>query len=162
MGVYILNHNLPVAHFWHIRMWTERGIIYIEDKQTGQCKSMSVAECVQRIKAVNDMIRETLSMDDWQLYYEELHAMQSFVEKAIEVMRKAQEFGDPFAEQRRKSKLWREYYESRPIKLEVIEGFRARTPDDVANMGTKREEGEVVSKPLQDDASDNLKELKSS
>lgn len=143
MGVYILGHNLPVAHFRSIRMWTERGIIYLEDKSTGQCKSITVSDCVRRIKAINDMIREVLDMGDWKEYYHELHEMQTFVEKAIEVMRKAKEFQ---AEHPLPAPEQGGLVRAETVPVQIIEGFKARTPSDKENLGRIIQVGEVPLK----------------
>lgn len=141
MGIYILGHNTTVAHFRSIRMWTERGVIYLEDKNTGQCKTITLADCVRRIKAINDMIREALDAGNWSEYYHELHDMQNFVEQAIEVMRKAKQFlaEHPLPTVPQAS-------DPPPVKVQLVEGFKASSPDDKENLGRVFDLGEVPVK----------------
>jgi hypothetical protein len=140
--MHIIGSGRGVAHYGYVKVWTERGLIMTEDMRTGEYGVMSVREFLKRLKVVNDMVRINLENDDWVSYYDDLHKLQSFVEDALDVVRKAKEFGEPLSEEAAKSAQLRRTIYSRPTKIQVVESVGKTPKDDVAwSLSTKPEKG---------------------
>jgi hypothetical protein len=52
-----------VVRFGSLLMWAERGLIRIEDSNTGQYEIIGVRECLQRMKAIMDMLGNSTQRD---------------------------------------------------------------------------------------------------
>jgi len=79
-----------------VRWWADRGQLHWEDARTNAYGIVPVVEFLGRLRAINDMISngkrtETKGM----MHADEVIRHQSFVEEALELVRKAKEQGMP-------------------------------------------------------------------
>lgn len=100
MSVTFLNeHN--VCRFGQLRMWAERGLIHVERASDGMYRVVQVKNMLHRIKAMSDMIRNSLDedrkaiskMNDAEKLTLEDH--QRMVDKMIVICQQAKEQGMP-------------------------------------------------------------------
>lgn len=89
----ILGTNRVVNH-GPLKIWAERGLIRVEDSRDGSVKTMSVKDCALRVRALNDMIKNSHSTDDYYSCHE-VTELQRVIDGYIEVMKHAQEQGMP-------------------------------------------------------------------
>lgn len=61
MSAFLLSGSDPysVVSFGKLRMWAERGLIHIEDGDTGEYEAISVRTCLQRMSAIQDMLKNS-------------------------------------------------------------------------------------------------------
>ncbi len=61
MSAFLLGGSTPydVVSFGKLRMWAERGLIHIEDGDTGEYEAISVRTCLQRMSAIQDMLKNS-------------------------------------------------------------------------------------------------------
>jgi hypothetical protein len=76
------------------RYWAERGIINIEDVDTGDFEQISVREFLLRVNANSEMLRNTIAKEG-AFYADEINRIQRMVEQCADLARKAQEQGLP-------------------------------------------------------------------
>lgn len=77
-----------------LRVWAERGLIRIEDSRDNSYNTISIKECALRVKALNDMIKNSMSTDT-VFDPQEATELQRVIDGYIDVIRKAQEQGSP-------------------------------------------------------------------
>src|SRR5271166_5592624 len=96
MALFLGSMEHDLARLGPLRFWAERGLIHVEDARDNSYDSMSVRSALDRIRAINDMLgnrREKHSEDQYdQTKRAELMA---FVEKMVDIIRKAREQGTP-------------------------------------------------------------------
>ena len=79
------------------KYWAERGLIHHEDTVTGEYKTMTVRDFLQRLKGVNDMLgnsRATLAKEKFA-HSDEIKRQQRFVEEGTDLAKRAKEQGMP-------------------------------------------------------------------
>jgi hypothetical protein len=76
------------------RWWAERGMVHYEDKDTGEYNAMSCRTCLQRLKGMSDMVGNSKVGDGFHTP-QEVDEYQRFVEDMVEIIRDAQEQGEP-------------------------------------------------------------------
>lgn len=76
------------------RYWAERGLIHVEDSKEGYA-ILSVAQFMQQVKALNDMLGRKSSSGDTGADASMRKEIQDKVDKACRIARKAQEQGMP-------------------------------------------------------------------
>lgn len=87
-----------VVRFGTLRIWAERGLIRIEDSKDNSYEVLSVRTALERLKAINDMIknstqRQKHSHDMFDRFLIEAH--QKMIDEVVVLVRKAQEQGMP-------------------------------------------------------------------
>lgn len=90
--------NPNVVHFGGYRWWADRGLIHVENKTTGDYETLSVRQTLIRLRGLNDMVRNSASDDEGvmsQFFGGTLDEHQRFIEQMIEVIRRAQQQGQP-------------------------------------------------------------------
>lgn len=87
-----------VRQHGRLRLWPENGMIKIEDSRDGSYKAITIKEALERARALNDMIRNSLDRgrtQDSMFYADELDSIQRLVEDVIDMCRIAKSQGDP-------------------------------------------------------------------
>lgn len=87
-----------VVQFHGIKFWAERGRIHSERQSDGDYKSMSVKQCLERLKGINDMTKNSLhraASKDFFFYGDELVDHQRFIDEMIALCKEAQDQGSP-------------------------------------------------------------------
>lgn len=98
MSMHIVGSGHNVVRHGQLRMWAENGLIHIEDGRDGGYDTISVRTCLHRIKAHNDMLknsRESMKRSKF-MNSEEYAEIQSMVERMSDVCAQAQIQGQPF------------------------------------------------------------------
>jgi len=75
------------------RYWAENGLVHHEDRDTGEYESLSVREFLERLNAINQMIR-----GDRQVGKQigiDVDRQQKFIEEGVALAQKAREQGMP-------------------------------------------------------------------
>lgn len=89
------------------KYWAERGLIHHEDTNTGEYQTLNVRSFLHRVKAISDMLgntRATMANDKFA-HHDEMKRQMRFVERAIDLAKKAKEQGMPSdADARKESK----------------------------------------------------------
>lgn len=88
----------PNVVFWrNCHWWAENGRIHWEDIRDGSYSSISVRECLSRIRALQDMITNTrTSADPDDVFHSaEIADHQRYIAKMSELCRRARAQGDP-------------------------------------------------------------------
>ena len=86
--------------FWNRhRYWAESGMIHWEDMDTGNYGSQSVRVTLQRLRALNDMVKNSMEDVDSPgqklFYHDEITRHQRWVEQMVELVNSAREQGMP-------------------------------------------------------------------
>ena len=85
-----------VVNFGNQRWWAERGMLHMEDKRTGEFRTVMVHDVLLRTKALNDMIGNSLAHPQGTTAYtDEMLRIQSFIESMLELCKKAKAQGRP-------------------------------------------------------------------
>jgi hypothetical protein len=77
-----------------LRVWAERGLVRIEDSRDNSYKIISVKDCAVRVKALNDMIKNSLSTNT-VFDSNAVHEIQRVIDGYVSVMQRAKEQGMP-------------------------------------------------------------------
>ena len=77
------------------RYWAERGLIHHEDSETEKYQSMTVKTFLHRVKAIHDMLGNSVTKLEGFAHADEIERQQKFVAEAAELARRAQEQGEP-------------------------------------------------------------------
>jgi uncharacterized protein (DUF2342 family) len=91
--VHIFGQTGVVRH-GPLRIWAERGMVRIEDSRDNSYSSLSVKDCALRVKALSDMVKNTLSTDEL-FSYDEIIELQRVIDGYVSVMQRAREQGMP-------------------------------------------------------------------
>jgi len=97
-SVPIIGDN-SVVKFQGYRWWAERGMIHWENMNTGDYGSQSVRVTLQRLRGLNDMVKN--SLDDVNksgqklFYHDEVEEHQRYIESMTELVKMAQAQGTP-------------------------------------------------------------------
>jgi hypothetical protein len=98
MALMLLNQD-DVVRFQGHRWWAERGMIHCERLNDGSYESMTVRQALLRLKAINDMVTNSLSdrhaTGQKLLYSDEIREHQQFIDKMVGLIKKAQDQGRP-------------------------------------------------------------------
>jgi hypothetical protein len=77
-------------------LWADRGLVHIEDGDTNTYEAIDVRDCLHRMDAINDLIRNSLSdKQSMRKHSKSLEGNQNFLDEMIILVRKAQEQGMP-------------------------------------------------------------------
>lgn len=87
------NHDL--IQYKKLRIWAERGLIRVEHTDTGQYEILSVRTAVERALAISEIIKFRRQNPKLRKYFDELAEKQDFVDRLVDVIRKAKEQGMP-------------------------------------------------------------------
>lgn len=90
-----LSRSGNVVTFGKNRYWPERGVIHIEDVQTGDYKTITVKQALERVKGINDMVANTVASRGTFYAADEVEAHRRFVEHMIELIKIAKDQGEP-------------------------------------------------------------------
>lgn len=104
------------------RWWGERGLIHYECQSTGDYGSMTVKDCLLRLQAHADMIRNSRKERGGYLKPDDIAKYQSYVDEMIVVCQKAQQQGMPDnpAHSRQKAQ---EFKAKRHSRMVVVPGL---------------------------------------
>lgn len=94
-----------------LRIWAERGLIRIEDSRDNSYKIISVKECALRVKALNDMIKNSMSTHT-VFDANQANELMRVIEGYVAVMQNAKEQGMPEDASARRA-----YVRSRPTSV---------------------------------------------
>ena len=102
MSAFLLGGSDPydVITFGKIRMWAERGLIHIEDGEDGSYDCISVRVCLQRMSAIQDMLKNSRAdrgsiKNNTAFANITIEKHQKMLDGMVEVVRKAQIQGMP-------------------------------------------------------------------
>ena len=88
-----------VVNFNQHRYWAERGMIQWEDRDTGNFGSQSVRVTLQRLRGINDMVKNSLedvhSCGQKLFYSDEVDRHMRWIEQMVELIKRAQAQGMP-------------------------------------------------------------------
>lgn len=88
-GIIIGKKQDGSVYFQKYRWWAERGMIHWENVDTEAYGSQSVRVTLQRLKSLNDMVKN-------DLYAAETEAQHaSYIERMVDICREAQQQGAP-------------------------------------------------------------------
>ena len=98
MAIPLIGQN-DVVNFNQHRYWAERGMIHWEDRDTGNFGSQSVRVTLQRLRALNDMVKNSLedvhSCGPKFFYSDEVDRHMRWIEEMVALIKKAQVQGMP-------------------------------------------------------------------
>jgi hypothetical protein len=83
-----------VVYFKGYRWWAERGLIHMENKDTGEYKTFSVKTCLERLRGLNDMVGNSKQNDGFHMP-DEVNEHQRFVDAMLPICQMAREQGMP-------------------------------------------------------------------
>ena len=98
MGIPLIGQS-DVVNFNQHRYWAERGMIKWEDRDTGNFGSQSVRVTLQRLRALNDMVKNSLedvhSGGQKLFYSDEVDRHMKWIEEMVELIKRARVQGMP-------------------------------------------------------------------
>jgi len=88
-----------MAEFQNYRWWAERGMIHWEHKNTGDYGTVPIRICLQRLRALNDMVQNSI-LDSHEsgkkfMYGDEIQVHQKYIDDMVLLCKKAQVQGSP-------------------------------------------------------------------
>lgn len=89
--VHILGGH-DVAILGPLRFWSDRGLVHVEDSRDNSYETLTVRDVLLRAKGINDMIGNS---SDPGVFYKTIKCTQDFLDRLLEVCRKAREQGMP-------------------------------------------------------------------
>jgi hypothetical protein len=88
-----------VVKFQNYRWWAERGMIHWENMDTGDYGSQSVRITLQRLRGINDMVKNSLEdvnkSGQKLFYHDEVEKHQRYIDNMTELCKEAQRQGMP-------------------------------------------------------------------
>ncbi len=88
-----------VVNFNQHRYWAERGMVHWEDRDTGDYGTQSVRITLQRLRGINDMVKNSLedvhSSGQKLFYSDEVDRHMRWIEQMVELLKRAQAQGMP-------------------------------------------------------------------
>jgi hypothetical protein len=96
---FAINSTADMVHFSHYRWWADRGLIHWEHKTTGDYGTMPVRMCLIRLRALNDMVENSIpeshEMGPKFFYSDEVSVHQKYIDEMIQLCNRAREQGTP-------------------------------------------------------------------
>ena len=93
MITFLDSHEL--CRFGATRFWAERGLVHIEEDETGDYQSVSVSTILKRMRAVSEMIGNSRDSRKGFICNDIAKRWQDMLDKMVIVVQKAQEQGMP-------------------------------------------------------------------
>lgn len=90
------DNDVAILHTYSgrtLRVWAERGLVHMEDSRDNSYQVMPVEKALQHLNGINTMIGN--SIHETHLYRDEVEMHQRFIERCVDVFRKAREQGSP-------------------------------------------------------------------
>lgn len=95
MSITIISSNSTgVVTYKGDRWWAENGLIHMENKDTGEYKTMSIKTALARMKGLSEMVGNFRTGKGYHRA-DELQAVMTYLEDMIGVCQQAQRQGDP-------------------------------------------------------------------
>ncbi len=98
MAIPLINQG-DVVNFNQHRYWAERGMVHWEDRDTGDYGTQSVRITLQRLRGINDMVKNSLedvhSSGQKLFYSDEVDRHMRWIEQMVELLKRAQAQGMP-------------------------------------------------------------------
>lgn len=86
----------PRANPKAVRWWAERGQLHWEDSRDNAYGVVSLREFLLRLQGINDMVSNGRSKDnEGFMHADELERHMRFIERALDLVHKAREHGEP-------------------------------------------------------------------
>lgn len=106
MGGGVVLEPTDVVRFGPLRIWTERGLIHIEDSRDNSYKTVTTRDELFRLQAVNDMLANSRRQKGSEDQFDETNCarIRKALEAVIIVCQKARQHGDPFDAAREQNK----------------------------------------------------------
>ena len=88
-----------VIHWSGYDWWPERGRIHWQDPNTGHYGQMSVQDCLERLKALNDMVATTQGADPTEVFYrDQIASHRWYIDQMLKLCKIARKQGDPMTD----------------------------------------------------------------
>lgn len=113
-----------VVNFRNQRWWADKGLICLENKDTGDFTSMTVRTCLQRMNALSEMVGNSKKRTAGNAPHL-IQEHQDFLDRMVELCQQAQQQGRPDVAAHRQQMLDK-LKTDRQSKMVVVPSYRSQ------------------------------------